>query len=460
MKLPPRQKLALQLLMGLGIVTAIACLIRTVFSYQIKAEDKTWQGIPNALCRIFEINLGIIAANAPMMRPLWNYCKRRYRAHMLLHRNNSDNENNDNTDTRPTPEGNMQWYRPPNERYPWYRRVHRHFQWNIRPPISQTSSTQTMNKRHSPESDAAHAEKVTLPPPHPYAPKPRATSLWPQAFVSDEKEAPPTRAQSHDIRQQQPKKSFWSRRPPVSRNKTWALERGGVDAVDERDRPENATWNKDDPSDPPRPRRTSESFDLPLQGAKNDEWMFEERERMREWAAKKRREQEARKREQSRGRFGDVDWGGGGGGGPGTPYRDIHHGDQLALHSPSRPHPPTSHPSTTPHSPSRIHPSTTTHNPTHPHHPTRTSSRAASAAPHRDDPLRLNPATNLAREVDWEGVGAGGGHVILAGSGSRSGSGGMSGSVSRSGSGSTATGGGGGGRRQGHKAQPSWPLPG
>ena len=440
MKLPARQKLALQLLMGLGVVTAISCTIRTVFSYQIKAEDKTWQGIPNALCRIFEINLGIVAANAPMMRPLWNYCKRRYRAHMLLHRNNrrnnsdnnnSNNNNNNNntpTNTHPTLEGNMQWYHPPN-RTPWYRRFRRHFQWNIRPPISQTSSTQSMNKRHSPASDLEHAEKATLPPPHPNVPKPRATSIWPQSVSVErdkekdkDKEKPKSRSggggwsipmsrgkstdrvEKRDNRKAEKQAEKQAERERQKQAAAAAAAAEKAAEREDRDRPVNATWNKDEPADPPRPRRTSESFDLPLQGLRNEEWINEERERMREWASRKRREQQAlqqreMQRQRSMGGQGVTqhDWGGvgyggsyssysgGGGGGGGGSYGEF---GMLG---------------------------------------------ASGPAP------------------------SGGGHVSLAGSGN----------VSRSGSGSTQGGGGsgygslgsGGGRRVGHKAQPSWPLP-
>ncbi|KAL8833065.1 MAG: hypothetical protein Q9170_004527 [Blastenia crenularia] len=47
--------------------------VRTAFSGEIKSVDVTWEGIPNALARMFEINLGIIAACAPIMKPLVRY---------------------------------------------------------------------------------------------------------------------------------------------------------------------------------------------------------------------------------------------------------------------------------------------------------------------------------------------------------------------------------------------------
>lgn len=67
-KLAGRTKVALCALMGLGIFTAVACVVRTALSGQIKSNNLTWEGIPNAIARIFEVNLGIIAACTPMMR--------------------------------------------------------------------------------------------------------------------------------------------------------------------------------------------------------------------------------------------------------------------------------------------------------------------------------------------------------------------------------------------------------
>ncbi|KAL9028733.1 MAG: hypothetical protein Q9196_002951 [Gyalolechia fulgens] len=42
-------------------------------SGQVKSSDVTWEGLPNAIARMFEINLGIIAACAPIMKPLYRY---------------------------------------------------------------------------------------------------------------------------------------------------------------------------------------------------------------------------------------------------------------------------------------------------------------------------------------------------------------------------------------------------
>ena len=67
-KLPGKTKVALCMLMGLGIFTAAASVVRTALSEQIKSDNLTWEGVPNAIARIFEVNLGIIAACTPMMR--------------------------------------------------------------------------------------------------------------------------------------------------------------------------------------------------------------------------------------------------------------------------------------------------------------------------------------------------------------------------------------------------------
>ena len=66
-------KIALSVLMGLGFITAVVCVVRTVFSWQVKAEDLSWVETPNALARIIEVNLGIALACAPIMKPFVQY---------------------------------------------------------------------------------------------------------------------------------------------------------------------------------------------------------------------------------------------------------------------------------------------------------------------------------------------------------------------------------------------------
>ncbi|KAL8867936.1 MAG: hypothetical protein Q9174_005334 [Haloplaca sp. 1 TL-2023] len=61
--------------------TGIICIVRTAFSSQVKSMDVTWDGIPNALARILEINLGIIAACSPIMKPLIRFVRAKLTGH-------------------------------------------------------------------------------------------------------------------------------------------------------------------------------------------------------------------------------------------------------------------------------------------------------------------------------------------------------------------------------------------
>ncbi|KAL9639431.1 MAG: hypothetical protein Q9204_001090 [Flavoplaca sp. TL-2023a] len=76
-QLGKRTKLGLCMLMGLGVITAGICIGRTALSGQVKSMDVSWAGVPNALARVFEINLGIIAACMPIMKPFVRYVKAR-----------------------------------------------------------------------------------------------------------------------------------------------------------------------------------------------------------------------------------------------------------------------------------------------------------------------------------------------------------------------------------------------
>ncbi|KAL8760418.1 MAG: hypothetical protein Q9199_000042 [Rusavskia elegans] len=76
-QLSKRTKVGLCMLMGLGVITAGICIGRTALSGQVKSMDVSWAGIPNALARVFEINLGIIAACMPIMKPFLRYVKAR-----------------------------------------------------------------------------------------------------------------------------------------------------------------------------------------------------------------------------------------------------------------------------------------------------------------------------------------------------------------------------------------------
>ncbi|KAK0507763.1 hypothetical protein JMJ35_009652 [Cladonia borealis] len=68
-----RTKVALCVLMGLGVITAACCTVRTVLSGAITDPDITWAIIPNVGWRLPEVNIGIVCANAPILRPLYLY---------------------------------------------------------------------------------------------------------------------------------------------------------------------------------------------------------------------------------------------------------------------------------------------------------------------------------------------------------------------------------------------------
>ncbi|KAG7005730.1 hypothetical protein G7Y79_00018g045370 [Physcia stellaris] len=76
-KIKLRTKFGVYFLMSAGVITAAIAIARTAFSWQIKSDDLSWVGIPGALTRVFEVNIGVIAACAPVMRPFVRYVKAR-----------------------------------------------------------------------------------------------------------------------------------------------------------------------------------------------------------------------------------------------------------------------------------------------------------------------------------------------------------------------------------------------
>lgn len=56
--------------MGLGVITAACCIVRTVLNWQTVHSDQTWVGIDNYMWRAVEVNLGIGCACAPTLLPL------------------------------------------------------------------------------------------------------------------------------------------------------------------------------------------------------------------------------------------------------------------------------------------------------------------------------------------------------------------------------------------------------
>ena len=72
-----KTKIGLWILMGLGVITGACCLVRTVLNGQSVPLDGTYDGIINWLWRLFEVQIGIIAACIPTLRPLYLWFMKR-----------------------------------------------------------------------------------------------------------------------------------------------------------------------------------------------------------------------------------------------------------------------------------------------------------------------------------------------------------------------------------------------
>ncbi|KAL8673610.1 MAG: hypothetical protein Q9168_001965 [Polycauliona sp. 1 TL-2023] len=80
-----RTKVGLSMLMGLGVITGACCTVRTVLDYQALPIDHTYGGIPNWYWRLFEVQLGIIAACIPALRPGYNWSQTRLQTFISSH---------------------------------------------------------------------------------------------------------------------------------------------------------------------------------------------------------------------------------------------------------------------------------------------------------------------------------------------------------------------------------------
>ncbi|KAG8531786.1 uncharacterized protein KY384_003422 [Bacidia gigantensis] len=67
-----KTKIGLWLLMCLGFITGVCCIVRTVLNGQSLPDDETYDGIVNWTWRLFEVQMGIIAACIPTLRPLYS----------------------------------------------------------------------------------------------------------------------------------------------------------------------------------------------------------------------------------------------------------------------------------------------------------------------------------------------------------------------------------------------------
>ncbi|KAJ5481161.1 hypothetical protein N7539_007055 [Penicillium diatomitis] len=72
LKLPVRQRLAVMSIFGLGVLVTVAGSFRTAFVWQsmVVGYDRTWLSWPILITASIEINIGLICACAPALRPL------------------------------------------------------------------------------------------------------------------------------------------------------------------------------------------------------------------------------------------------------------------------------------------------------------------------------------------------------------------------------------------------------
>lgn len=70
--MPSRQRIAVNFLFSLGFIVTIAGIVRTWFIYKslILEYDQTWYAYPLWIAAAVEIDLGVICASAPVLRPL------------------------------------------------------------------------------------------------------------------------------------------------------------------------------------------------------------------------------------------------------------------------------------------------------------------------------------------------------------------------------------------------------
>jgi len=72
LNMPRRERIAVCVLFGLGIIVSIAGAVRTTFVYKslIQSYDQTWYAYPLWISAAIEIDLGVICASVPVLRPL------------------------------------------------------------------------------------------------------------------------------------------------------------------------------------------------------------------------------------------------------------------------------------------------------------------------------------------------------------------------------------------------------
>lgn len=210
--------------MGLGIITGTVCIVRTSYSWEILASDYTWVGVGNALTRILEVNFAIIGACAPIMRPLILYL----RARLAKVKQNHDSESLDSVQT---PASQLTWFSPPSQT-PWYKRPWRKTKPQDKldgQPRGPDIGEKVPAERHHEDrgaSDGSGGGQLAIPPRPTQAPRQRSRPGLGLGRKSERR---------HEV-----------------------------------EKPENVTWAKDEEPD------FSDSFDLPLQGTRREDYAGEE----------------------------------------------------------------------------------------------------------------------------------------------------------------------------------------
>lgn len=84
-----KTKVALWALMCLGFITGTCCIVRTALNGQALPPDESYGGIVNWVWRTFEVQIGIIAASIPSLRPLYSHCRRRMQGQSTSYADNN-----------------------------------------------------------------------------------------------------------------------------------------------------------------------------------------------------------------------------------------------------------------------------------------------------------------------------------------------------------------------------------
>ena len=223
-----RTKVALNLLMGLGVVTGTVSIVRTSYSWEILASDYTWVGVGNALTRILEVNFAIIGACVPIMRPFVLYL----RARIAKAKQNNDSESLDSVGTAAS---QLTWFSPPSQT-PWYKRP-----WRKAIP---------QDKLDGQPRGPDIGEKV-----------PANRHQEDTSIGGDDGDGGSSRL---DVPPPPPTQGPRQRSPPglgIGRK---------TERSHELEKPENVTWAKDEEPE------YGDSFDLPLQGTRREDYGGEE----------------------------------------------------------------------------------------------------------------------------------------------------------------------------------------